>query len=175
VGSLTSSRAIVVNQRETTVAHRRAFWSPPLASSSSGTTLPRSPGCAAGSTHGRGGAIVTGMERQGYDVSLTRYPEGWRATSSGRDHSTGPLDADAFWADSRRIERLAWHLIVIKPPAHGGEQVDGRRPSVPAEGRIRCPGFRSPMICRASVCRLPPAPAGVTVRTVDVCEVLASL
>jgi hypothetical protein len=28
------------------------------------------------------GAVVTGMERQGYDVSLTRYPEGWRAPSS---------------------------------------------------------------------------------------------
>jgi hypothetical protein len=34
--------------------------------------------------------IVTGMERQGYDVSLTRYPEGWRATFIRRDHMTRP-------------------------------------------------------------------------------------
>jgi hypothetical protein len=26
------------------------------------------------------GHIVVGMERQGYDVSLTRYPQGWRCT-----------------------------------------------------------------------------------------------
>jgi hypothetical protein len=36
------------------------------------------------------GLIVTGMERQGYDVSLTRYPEGWRSTFLRRDYSTRP-------------------------------------------------------------------------------------
>jgi hypothetical protein len=36
------------------------------------------------------GAVVTGMEYQGYDVSLTRYPEGWRATFIPRDHTTRP-------------------------------------------------------------------------------------
>jgi hypothetical protein len=36
---------------------------------------------------GRG---AVGMARQGYDVSLTRYPEGWRATFIRRDYSTRP-------------------------------------------------------------------------------------
>jgi hypothetical protein len=36
------------------------------------------------------GAVVTGMERQGYDASLTRYPEGWRAAFLPRDHTTRP-------------------------------------------------------------------------------------
>jgi hypothetical protein len=36
------------------------------------------------------GAVVTGMERQGYDASLIRYPEGWRAASLHRDHTTRP-------------------------------------------------------------------------------------
>jgi hypothetical protein len=39
------------------------------------------------------GAIVTGMERQGYDVSLTKYAQGWRATfihpSTGRARGSG--------------------------------------------------------------------------------------
>jgi hypothetical protein len=36
------------------------------------------------------GAVVTGMERQGYDASLIRYPEGWRAAFLPRDHTTRP-------------------------------------------------------------------------------------
>jgi hypothetical protein len=36
------------------------------------------------------GAVVTGMERHGYDASLTRYPEGWRAAFLPRDHTTRP-------------------------------------------------------------------------------------
>jgi hypothetical protein len=36
------------------------------------------------------GAVVTGMERQGYDTSLTRYPEGWRAAFLPRDHTARP-------------------------------------------------------------------------------------
>jgi hypothetical protein len=36
------------------------------------------------------GAVVAGMERQGYDTSLIRYPEGWRAAFIRRDHTTRP-------------------------------------------------------------------------------------
>jgi hypothetical protein len=36
------------------------------------------------------GAVVTGMERQGYDASLTRYPGGWRVAFLPRDHTTRP-------------------------------------------------------------------------------------
>jgi hypothetical protein len=36
------------------------------------------------------GAVVTGMERQGYDASLIRSPEGWRAAFLPRDHTTRP-------------------------------------------------------------------------------------
>jgi hypothetical protein len=36
------------------------------------------------------GAVVTGMERHGYDASLIRYPEGWRAAFLPRDHTTRP-------------------------------------------------------------------------------------
>jgi hypothetical protein len=36
------------------------------------------------------GAVVVGMERQGYDASLHRYPEGWRAAFLPRDHTTRP-------------------------------------------------------------------------------------
>jgi hypothetical protein len=36
------------------------------------------------------GAVVTGMERQGYDARLIRYPEGWRAAFLPRDHTTRP-------------------------------------------------------------------------------------
>jgi hypothetical protein len=32
-------------------------------------------------------SVVTGMERQGYDVSLTRYSEGWRVMFIRRDHT----------------------------------------------------------------------------------------
>ena len=35
------------------------------------------------------GDVVTGMSRQGYDLSLTQYPNGWRCTfyTTGREHS----------------------------------------------------------------------------------------
>ena len=35
------------------------------------------------------GDLVTGMTRQGYDLSLTQYPDGWRCTfyPTGREHS----------------------------------------------------------------------------------------
>ena len=36
------------------------------------------------------GAVVVGMERHGYDLSLTRYPQGWRSTFLARDHTTRP-------------------------------------------------------------------------------------
>jgi hypothetical protein len=36
------------------------------------------------------GAVVTGMERQGYDARLIRYSEGWRAAFLPQDHTTRP-------------------------------------------------------------------------------------
>jgi hypothetical protein len=35
------------------------------------------------------GDLVTGMTRQGYDLDLTQYPDGWRCTffTTGREHS----------------------------------------------------------------------------------------
>ena len=35
------------------------------------------------------GDLVTGMSRQGYDLSLTQYPDGWKCTfyTTGREHS----------------------------------------------------------------------------------------
>ena len=34
------------------------------------------------------GVVVEAMERRGWDVSVTRYAEGWRATFIRRDHAT---------------------------------------------------------------------------------------
>jgi hypothetical protein len=50
----------------------------------------KSPRCDVGSTRGQVSALSSGMERPGYDVSLTRYEEGWRATFIRRDHTTWP-------------------------------------------------------------------------------------
>jgi hypothetical protein len=35
------------------------------------------------------GDLVRGMNRQGYDLALTQYPDGWRCTfyTTGREHS----------------------------------------------------------------------------------------
>ena len=35
------------------------------------------------------GDMVTGMTRQGFDLDLTQYPDGWRCTffTTGREHS----------------------------------------------------------------------------------------
>lgn len=55
-----------------------------------------------------------GMERQGYDVSLTRYPEGWRATFLRRDHATRPWDGQVLsfhqtpW---EAVQRAAWQAL----------------------------------------------------------------
>jgi hypothetical protein len=60
------------------------------------------------------GAIVTGMERQGYDVSLTRYPEGWRATFIRRDHSTRPWVGQVlrFHPTSwEAVQHAAWSVL----------------------------------------------------------------
>ncbi len=60
------------------------------------------------------GAIVTGMERQGYDVSLTRYPDGWRATFIRRDHSTRPWVGQVLTfhpAPWRAVQHAAWSVL----------------------------------------------------------------
>jgi hypothetical protein len=60
------------------------------------------------------GAVVTGMERQGYDVSLTRYPEGWRSTFIRRDHTTRPWVGQVLrfhptpWL---AVQRSAWTVL----------------------------------------------------------------
>jgi hypothetical protein len=42
------------------------------------------------------GLIVTGMERQRFDVSLTRYPDGWRSTFIRRDYTARPWGGQMF-------------------------------------------------------------------------------
>lgn len=60
------------------------------------------------------GAVVTGMERQGYDVSLTRYPEGWRAAFIRRDHATRPWVGQVLsfhptpWG---AVQHAAWNVL----------------------------------------------------------------
>ncbi len=66
------------------------------------------------------GAIVTGMERQGYDLSLTRYAEGWRSTFIRRNHATRPWVGQVLsfhptpW---RAVQHAAWNVL------------DGERPT----------------------------------------------
>jgi hypothetical protein len=54
------------------------------------------------------GTIVTGMERQGYDVSLTRYPEGWRATFIRRDHTSRPRVGQVL-----RFHATPWRAVQV--------------------------------------------------------------
>jgi hypothetical protein len=60
------------------------------------------------------GAIVIGMERQGYDVSLTRYPQGWRATFLRRDFTARPWVGQvlSFHETPRRaVQHAAWSAL----------------------------------------------------------------
>ena len=53
------------------------------------------------------GDVERGMERQGYDLQLTRYDEkGWRATfyTTGMEHSITSATASAW-------ERTPWHAV----------------------------------------------------------------
>jgi hypothetical protein len=51
---------------------------------------------------------------RGYDVSLTRYPEGWHATFLARDHTTRPWVGQVFsfhetpW---RAVQHAAWTVL----------------------------------------------------------------
>jgi hypothetical protein len=60
------------------------------------------------------GAVVIGMERQGYDVSLTRYPQCWRCTFLARDHTTRPWVGQVLsfhetpW---RAVQHAAWTAL----------------------------------------------------------------
>jgi hypothetical protein len=60
------------------------------------------------------GAIVTGMERQGYDVSLTRYPHGWRSTFLRRDFTAPAWVGQVLsfrptpWA---AVQHAAWRVL----------------------------------------------------------------
>jgi hypothetical protein len=42
--------------------------------------------------------MVTGMNRQGYDLALTQYPDGWRCTFfvTGKEHSLTPTTGSAW-------------------------------------------------------------------------------
>ena len=44
------------------------------------------------------GDLVTGMNRQAYDLELTQYPDGWRCTFfvTGREHSLTPITGSAW-------------------------------------------------------------------------------
>lgn len=61
------------------------------------------------------GLVATGMARQGYDLSLTRYAElGWRATFyvSGREHSPTGAAASAFEATPfDAVQVAAWETL----------------------------------------------------------------
>jgi hypothetical protein len=54
------------------------------------------------------------MERHGYDVSLTRYPDGWRATFIRRDHATRPWVGQVLtfhptpW---QAVQHAAWTML----------------------------------------------------------------
>jgi hypothetical protein len=67
------------------------------------------------------GAVVTGMERQGYDVSLTRYPEGWRAAFIRRDHTTRPWIGQvlSFHATPWRAVQVAAREALLKAERGG--------------------------------------------------------
>jgi hypothetical protein len=60
------------------------------------------------------GHITVGMMRHGYDVSLTSYPEGWRATFLHRDHWTRPWVGQILrfhptpW---RAVQHAAWEVL----------------------------------------------------------------
>lgn len=104
---------------------------------------------------------MVGMERQGYDVSLTRCPEGWRATFRRRDHTTRPrvgqvlsfhptpwqaVQWAAWEALHPRWHRLALliilvHMVAVAAAVLIGEQRDG----APRDQSARCSsGLRSP-------------------------------
>jgi hypothetical protein len=61
------------------------------------------------------GDVVVGMHRQGYDVQLTQYDErGWRAYTTGMEHSATSATASAFektpW---RAVQRAAWDALTM--------------------------------------------------------------
>src|SRR5439155_860404 len=61
------------------------------------------------------GLVAAGMERQGYDLSLTRYADfGWRATFyvTGREHSPTGATGSAFEATPfRAVQVAAWETL----------------------------------------------------------------
>src|SRR5262245_17593351 len=66
------------------------------------------------------GMIVTGMERQGDDVSLTRYPQGWRGTFLRRDFTARPWVGQVLsfhptpW---QVVQQAAWTALLPVPRA----------------------------------------------------------
>ena len=71
------------------------------------------------------GHIVTGMERQGYALSLTKIADdGWRATF----HSNPALSADGFATDDkpwRAVQRAAWDALNKEPAQPALHSEDG--------------------------------------------------
>jgi len=66
------------------------------------------------------GDLVTGMSRQGYDLSLTQYPDGWRCTfyTTGGEHSLTSSPGSAWEktaalavqrAAARALDRTIYH------------------------------------------------------------------
>lgn len=66
------------------------------------------------------GDLVTGMSRQGYGLSLTQYPDGWRCTfyTTGREHSLTTRTGSA-WENTAA-------LAVQRAAAHRGCRARGR-------------------------------------------------
>jgi hypothetical protein len=63
------------------------------------------------------------MERQGYDVSLTRYPQGWRCTFLRRDHTTRPWVGQVLsfrMTPWRAVQHAAWTVLKQDDPAPPG-------------------------------------------------------
>ena len=58
------------------------------------------------------GDLVTGMNRQAYDLELTQYPDGWRCTFfvTGREHSLTPSTGGGPSASRARADDLP-HMI----------------------------------------------------------------
>jgi hypothetical protein len=64
------------------------------------------------------GEVERGMERQGYDLQLTRYDaRGWRATfyTTGMEHSITSATASA-WAPTPWLatQREAWEALAVR-------------------------------------------------------------
>jgi len=60
------------------------------------------------------GLVVVGMARRGYDLALTGYPQGWRATFLHRSHALHPWVGQviSWWPTPwRAVQEAAWRAL----------------------------------------------------------------